>query len=138
LDDRADERVAPSLDVSDVSVARLTVAKRLADGGNVDSKASFLNGYVRPDVIHQFLLRDDLTWAIGKIAQNIQGPTPERKHLTVAPECPLAKGKFKRAEPQLPVNYGAIHVCSAKCWIPQPGIRIGFYVVVIDMFENDL
>ena len=59
-DNVADERVAPSLDVSDVSIAKLAVAKRLADGGNVDSEAPFLNGYVRPDVIHQFLLRDDL------------------------------------------------------------------------------
>jgi hypothetical protein len=27
------------------------------------------------------------------------------------PKHPLANRKFKRAEPQLPVNYGAIHVC---------------------------
>jgi hypothetical protein len=111
-DDGADEQVAPPLDVSDVSVAKLAVAKRLADGGNVDSKAPFLNGYVRPDVIHQFQLRDDLTWAVGKISQNIQRPIPERKHATVAPEHPLANRKFKRAEPQLPVNDGAIHKCQ--------------------------
>src|SRR5216684_6941773 len=36
-DDGADERVAPSLDVCDVSVAKLAVAKRLADRGDVDS-----------------------------------------------------------------------------------------------------
>jgi hypothetical protein len=64
----------------------------------------FLNGYVRPDVIHQLLLRDDLTWAIGKIGQNIQRPIPEGKHSTVAPQHPLANRKLKRAEPQLPVN----------------------------------
>jgi hypothetical protein len=67
-------------------------------------------------VIHQLLLRDDLTRVVGKIGQNIQRPIPERKHSTVAPEQPLANRKFKRAEPQLPVNYGAMHV-SAKCWI---------------------
>ena len=122
-DDRTDERVAPSLDVSDVSIAKLAVAKRLADGGNVDSKAPFLNGYVRPDVIHQLLLRDDLTWAVGKIGQNIQRPIPERKHSTVAPEHPLANRKFKRAEPQLPVNYGALHVCQPNVGSPQPGMR---------------
>jgi hypothetical protein len=33
--------------------------------------------------------------------------------LTVAPKHPLANRKVKRAEPQLPVNYGAMHV-SAK------------------------
>src|ERR1700692_3992674 len=36
-DDGADERVAPSLDVCDVTVARLAVTKRLADRGHVDS-----------------------------------------------------------------------------------------------------
>jgi hypothetical protein len=122
-DDRTDERVAPSLDVSDVSIAKLAVAKRLADGGNVDSKAPFLNGYVRPDVIHQLLLRDDFTWAVGKIGQNIQRPIPETKHSTVAPEHPLANRKFKRAEPQLPVNYGALHVCQPNVGSPQPGMR---------------
>jgi hypothetical protein len=49
--------------------------------------------------------------------QNIQRPTTDGKHLTVAPEYPLANRKVKRAEPQLPVNYGAMHVCQPKCWI---------------------
>jgi hypothetical protein len=110
-DNGADERVAPSLDGRDVSVAQLAVAKRLANGGNMDSKAPFLNGYVRPDVINQLLLRDDLTWAVGKKDQNIQRPTAEGKHFIVAPEHPLANRKFERAEPQLPVNNGAMHVC---------------------------
>jgi hypothetical protein len=117
-DDRADERIAPSLDVCDVSIAKLAVTKRLADGGHVDPEAPFLNGYVRPDVIHQLLLRDDLTWAVGKIGQNIQRPIPKGKQSTVAPEHPLANRKFKRAESQLPVNDGAIHVCQ-----PNVGLR---------------
>src|SRR6266852_3905438 len=62
-DNAADERVAPPLDVCDISIAKLAVTKRLADGGHVDPEAPLLNGYVRPDVIHQLLLRDDLTWA---------------------------------------------------------------------------
>ena len=113
-DNGADERIAPSLDVCDVSIAKLAVTKRLADCGHVDPEAPFLNGYVRPDMIHQLLLRDDLTWAVGKIGQNIQRPIPEGKHSTVAPEHPLANRKLKRAEPQLPVNYGAIHVCVSQ------------------------
>jgi hypothetical protein len=64
-------------------------------------------------VINELLLRDDLTRAVGKIDQNIQRPTAEGKHLTVAPEHPLANRKFERAKPQLPMNYGARHV-SAK------------------------
>src|ERR1700750_1098065 len=69
-DDGAEERVAPSLDVCDVSVAELAVTERLADFGHVDPGAPLLHGYVRPDVIDQLLLRDDLTWAAGKIGQN--------------------------------------------------------------------
>src|SRR5882757_8644662 len=118
-DDGADERVAPSLDVCDVSIAKLAVTKRLADCGHVDPEAPLLNGYVRPDVIHQLLLRDDLTWAVGKIGQNIQRPIPEGKHLTVAPEHPFANRKFKRTKPQLPVDCVIRHV-SAKEIYPAP------------------
>src|SRR6267378_884761 len=69
-DHGADERVAPSLDVCDVSVAKLAVTKRLADRGDVDPEAPLLNGYVRPDVIDDLLLGDDLTGAVGKIDQD--------------------------------------------------------------------
>src|SRR5260370_25437840 len=98
-DDGADERVAPPPDVCDVSVAELAVTKCLADCGHVDPEAPLLNGYVRPDAIDELLLRDYLTWAVGKIGQNIQRPIPEGKHSTVAPDHPLANRKFRRAEP---------------------------------------
>ena len=123
-DDPADERIAPSLDVCDVSIAELAVTKRLADCGYVDPEASLLNGYVGPDVIHQLLLSDDRTWAVGKIGQNIQRPIPEGKHSIVAPKGPLANRKFKRAEPQLLVNYGAMHVCQPNVGSPRLGMRI--------------
>src|SRR5712675_1368500 len=123
-DHGADERIAPSLDVCDVSVAKLAVTKRLADCGHVDPEASLLNGYIRPDVIDELLLRDYLTWAVGKIGQNIQRPIPEGKHLAVTPEHPFANRKFERTEPQLPVNYGALHVCQPNVGSPRPGMRI--------------
>src|SRR6266852_6467296 len=119
-DDGADERVTPCLDVCDVSVAKLAVTKRLADRSHVDPQAPLLYGYVRPDVIDELLLRDDLTRAVGKIDQNIQRPAAEGKHSTVAPEYPLTNRTFKRAEPQLPVNYGAMHVCQPNVGSPQP------------------
>jgi hypothetical protein len=100
-DDGANERVTPPLDVSDVAVAKLAITKCLADRGHVDPDAHLLHGLVRPDVIDKHLFCDNLTWAIGKIYQNIQGPTAEGKRLIVAPEYPLANGKFERAEPQL-------------------------------------
>jgi hypothetical protein len=71
-------------------------------------------------VIHQLLLRDDLTWAVGKIDQNVQPPAAEGKHLTVAPERPLANRKFERAESQLPVNHGTMHVSAKKTDLPSP------------------
>ncbi len=67
---------------------------------------SLLCDYVRPDVVDQLLLCDHLTRTLGKVDQNIQCPIPKRKHLTVAPEHPLANRKFERVKPQLPVNYG--------------------------------
>jgi hypothetical protein len=79
----------------------------------VDSEAPLLYGYVRPDVIDELLLRDDLTRAVDKIDQNIQRSTVEGKHLAVASEHPLANRKFERTELQLPMNYSARHV-SAK------------------------
>src|ERR1700750_725335 len=44
----ADERIAPSLDVCDVSVAKLAVTKRLADRGDVDTEGPPLPGDVCP------------------------------------------------------------------------------------------
>ena len=109
-DDGADERVAPPLDVCDVSVAKLAVTKRLADRGDVDSEAPLLHGDVRPDVIHQLLLCDHLTRTLGKVDQDVERPAAERKHLTVAPKHPLAARKLERTELQLPMNRGAMHV----------------------------
>src|SRR5260221_5117933 len=79
-DHGADERIAPSLDVCDVSIAKLAVTKRLAYRGHVDSEAPFLNDYVRPDVIDELLLRDELTWALGKINQDVESPAAKGQH----------------------------------------------------------
>jgi hypothetical protein len=88
-DHRADERVAPSLDVCDVSVAKLAVTKCLADRRHVDPEASLLDRYVRPDLIPQFLLCDHLTRTLGKVDQEVQGPATKRQHHTLAPQYPL-------------------------------------------------
>src|ERR1700757_4764775 len=48
---------------------------------------------------------------------------PKWKHSTVAPEYPLANRKFKRAEHQLPVNYGAMHVCQPNVGSRRLGMR---------------
>src|SRR5712675_367742 len=112
-DDGADERVAPSLDVYDASVARLAVTKRFADRGHVDPEAPLLDGYVRPDVVHQLLLCDHLTRTLGKVDQDVEGPAAQGQRLTVTPEHPLAARKLERTELQLHMNRGAMHA-SAK------------------------
>src|SRR6476620_11719668 len=55
-DNGADERVAPSLDVCDVSVAKFAVSKRFSDRGNVYAEASLLDDYIRPGVINDLFL----------------------------------------------------------------------------------
>jgi hypothetical protein len=67
-------------------------------------------------MIDELLLCDHLTRTLGKVDQDVEGPAAKGQHHTVAPKHPLANRKFKRAESQLPVNYGAMHV-SAKPWI---------------------
>jgi hypothetical protein len=83
-DDDANERVAPSIDVRDVSVAELAVPKHLADGGHVNPKDSFFHEDIRPDAVNEFLLGDYLTGTIDEIDQDIQRSAAERKHQTVA------------------------------------------------------
>jgi hypothetical protein len=83
-------------------------------------EAALLDRHVRPDVIDQFLLCDHLTRAVGKIDQDIQRPTAEGKHLTVAPEYPLADREFERAELQLPMNCAAKHVSAKMTDFPRP------------------
>ena len=70
----------------------------------------------------QLLLRDDLTRVAGKIDQNIQRPAAKGKRFTIAPKHPLANRKFKRAEPQLPMNRGVRHVSAKMKNFPGPYI----------------
>src|SRR5258706_3603296 len=113
-DDGADERVAPCLDICDVSVAKLAVTKRLAYRGHVDSEAPFLNDYVRPDVIDELLLRDELTWALGKINQDVESPAAKGQHHTLAPQQPFANRKFESAELQLSISSRVRHGFKAQ------------------------
>jgi predicted nucleic-acid-binding protein len=55
----------------------------------VDPEAPLLDGYVRPNLIDEFLLRDDLTWAVGKINQNIERPTAEGKYFVATSQDPF-------------------------------------------------
>jgi hypothetical protein len=83
--DRSYERVASSSDVGDISVAALAIPERFADGGHVDPEAALFHGDVRPDMINELFLSDDLAWTFGEIDQNIERPTTKEKRDTVAP-----------------------------------------------------
>src|SRR5712675_3341188 len=108
-DDGADERVAPSLDVYDASVARLAVTKRFADRGHVDPEAPLLDRYVRPDVVDQLLLCDHLTWTLGKVDQDVERPAAKGQHHTLAPQQPLPARKFEGAKLQISINVIVSH-----------------------------
>src|SRR5260221_7284438 len=105
----ADERVTPSLDVCDVSVADLAVTECLADRGDVDPDAPLLDGHVRPDVIDQFLLGNHLTRAPGKIDQNVQGPAAKGQHLAVTPQHPFLARKLKGPKLQISLSFIVNH-----------------------------
>ena len=98
-DDRADEGIAPSLDVCDISTAELAVPERLADGGYMDAQTSFLYGNARPDVIHKLLLWDDFADALRQIYKNVERPAAEGKLQAIAPKHPFSARKLERAEP---------------------------------------
>src|SRR5258708_26727434 len=112
-DDGADERVAPSLDVCDVSVARLAVTKRFADRGHVDPAPPLLDGYVRPDAVDQLLLCDHLTRTLGKVDQEVERPAAKAQPHTLAPHR-FANRKFERAELQLSISSRARHGFKAQ------------------------
>src|ERR1700692_1591660 len=122
-DNGADERVAPSLDVCDVSVAKLAVTKRLADRGHVDPDAPLLHGHVRPDVIDEVLLCDHLTRTLGKVDQDVEGPAAKGQHHTVAPKTPLAARSLKGAKLQISMNvivsHGSWHGLSVPFRVAQ-------------------
>lgn len=99
-DDGADERVAPSINVCDVSVAELAIPEGLADEGHVNPEGHLFYEDVRPDVTNKFLLFDDFAGSTGEIDQNIQRSAAERKHHTLAPQRPCPAVKFKWSEPQ--------------------------------------
>lgn len=104
--DRSYERVASSFNVGDISVAALAIPERLADGGHVDPEAALLHGDVRPDMINELVLSDDLAWTFSKIDQNIERPTAKGKRDTVTPKHPFATGQLERTESQRSTHLG--------------------------------
>jgi len=66
----------------------------------INPEASLLDGHIGPDVIEEFLLRDDLAGALGKVDQDVEGPVAQGQHYTLSPQLlPLlesSKGPKRR------------------------------------------
>jgi hypothetical protein len=60
-------------------------------------------------VIDELLLRDELTWALGKIIQDVESPAAKVQRHTLAPQQPFANRKFERAKLQLSISSKAGH-----------------------------
>ena len=121
-DDRADEAIASSLDVCDVSIAELTVPERLADGGDMDAQTYLLYGNARPDVIDEFFLWDDFAGALRQIYENIERPVAEGNLHALAPEHPISSRQLKWSELEFAVRITGHH--SAHDGYRAPGSRL--------------
>ena len=80
IEDGRDERVASSLDICDASVAKLAILECLADSAHVHPEGTLLHGGVRPNIIDEFFLSDDLAGTLGEVDQNVQRPAAEGKY----------------------------------------------------------
>ena len=65
------------MDVCDVSIAELTIAERLADGGYVDPEGSVFYENVRPHVLKELPLCENHAGTIGEQDQDIECPAAE-------------------------------------------------------------
>jgi len=121
--DGADERIAPSFDICDVSIAELAVTKAPCGWRRRGPGGSLLYGYVRPDLVDEF--RFAMTSPSGRQDRS-KYPAPGCRGEQLRPSrrstlSPIKSSKGPNV--QLPVNDGAMHVCQPNVESPQPGMR---------------
>jgi hypothetical protein len=100
------------LNVRDIPVSEFAIPKRLSDRSNVYAKASFLDEDIRPGVINERILCDDLARTLDEIDQEIERTPTEGKRLTIAPQHPPVTPEFKRTKAQPisnPARRGSTH-----------------------------
>ena len=74
---RSDEAIAASGDGGDISTAEPAFAERPSEGRDLDLEIALLDNGVGPDAGCQFVLADQLAWALDQCAQDFQGTTAE-------------------------------------------------------------
>jgi hypothetical protein len=89
IENGRDERVASSLDVCDASVAELAILECLANSAHVHPEGSLLHDDVRPNIIDEFFLSDDLAGTLGEVDQNVQRPAAEGKYFVATSQDPF-------------------------------------------------
>ena len=95
---RRDEAVAPARDIGDVPLSRAAIAKRLAQGGDVDPQSVLLDDRVRPGASDELVLADRLAGAFNQRDENVQRPAAEAQRLSVLEQHALGGNEAKRAE----------------------------------------
>jgi hypothetical protein len=93
---RRNEAIAAAGHIHDVAVARLTIAKRLAQGCNVYPQARLFHECVRPDASDQLLLGDELSGALDQGHQDFQRAAPQPQRLAGLQQSTPEWQKLKR------------------------------------------
>ena len=89
IENGRDERVASTLDVCDASVAELAFFECLANSAHVHPNGSLLHDDVRPNIIDEFFLSDDLAGTLGEVDQNVQRPAAEGTYFVATSQDPF-------------------------------------------------
>ena len=88
-EDGRDERVASSLDICDASVAELAILECLANSAHMHPQGSLFHDEIRPNIIDEFFLSDDLAGTLGEVDQNVQRPAAEGKYFVATSQDPF-------------------------------------------------
>jgi hypothetical protein len=97
-DDWRNEAVASPGNIDDEPIPVSSVAQHATQRRNMDREIRRLDKYVRPNPAHQFLLADQLTWALEQHHQDLQSPAPDGHWLVAFQQKKLCGEQPKRPE----------------------------------------
>src|SRR6185369_494047 len=83
--------VAAPCDSLNVRVPVLSLTKRFSQQRDALGQIAFLNKGIRPDLLHQAVLRDNLTAAFNQRQQHLEDFWSERDDLLIAEQQPLSR-----------------------------------------------